>query len=150
MGPPPGRDTAVALRFALLSRRRWVVAGTAALVAAQLFWLFPLDQFFLELGPGGPAARAIELKAMNINSEFGGVGTDHAAIVATLAVPGSASGTAGRHFHVKMSATYLPWVRSTSSIHAAASAAEAPVASRYISAHVSRTCGAMYLPSPQT
>ncbi len=31
--------------------------------------------------------------------------------------------------HVKMSATYLPWVRSTSSIHASASALEAPVAS---------------------
>ncbi|MFF2243094.1 hypothetical protein ACFVTM_02785 [Arthrobacter sp. NPDC058130] len=35
----------------------------------------------------------------------------------------------GRRRHVKMSATYLPCVRSTSSIHASASGLEAPVAS---------------------
>ncbi|SDP16268.1 ROK family protein [Arthrobacter sp. ok909] len=45
-----------------------------------------------------------------------------------LRLPVWAAGAAAHH-QVKMSATYLPWVRSTSSIHVSASAREAPVAS---------------------
>lgn len=60
----------IALALALLSRRRWLQVLTGALMACQLFWLFPLDA-------GHPAwaedagGAAVELKAMNINSEFG-------------------------------------------------------------------------------
>lgn len=59
---------ALAVLCALLSRRVWAVLATAALLAVQLFWLFPLDhgRYIPEAG-----ARLLELKAMNINSKFG-------------------------------------------------------------------------------
>jgi endonuclease/exonuclease/phosphatase (EEP) superfamily protein YafD len=58
----------VAVLSALLSRRRRLLAGTAALLAVQLFWLLPLDS-----GRGAPAGGApgVELTVMTINSEFG-------------------------------------------------------------------------------
>jgi endonuclease/exonuclease/phosphatase (EEP) superfamily protein YafD len=63
----------VALLFAFLSRRIWAVVVTAALVAVQLFWLFPLEQFQLgrDQGLANAGAGTLQLKAMNINSEFG-------------------------------------------------------------------------------
>jgi endonuclease/exonuclease/phosphatase (EEP) superfamily protein YafD len=56
------------LLFALLGGRRWLVWLTAALVAVQLFWLFPLDHGRSISDAGVPTAQ---LTAMNINSEFG-------------------------------------------------------------------------------
>ncbi|UVJ37955.1 endonuclease/exonuclease/phosphatase family protein [Arthrobacter sp. CJ23] len=59
---------ALAVLFAVFSRRVWAALATAALLAVQLFWLFPLDhgRHVPEAG-----ARLLELKAMNINSKYG-------------------------------------------------------------------------------
>ena len=58
----------VALALSVIGRRAWLVWLTAALAAAQLFWLFPLDY-----GRGAPEAGGgtAPLTVMNINSEFG-------------------------------------------------------------------------------
>lgn len=61
---------AIALVFAFPGRRRWLQILTGALLACQLFWLFPFDG-------GRPAwadnadTAAVQVRAMNINSEFG-------------------------------------------------------------------------------
>ena len=59
---------AVGVACAALSRRAWLLATTASLLALQLFWLFPL-------GHARPAqaadTRRVELKVMNINAELG-------------------------------------------------------------------------------
>ncbi|MFI2562576.1 endonuclease/exonuclease/phosphatase family protein [Paenarthrobacter sp. NPDC018779] len=60
---------AVALVLAALGRRRLTVITTAALLAVQLFWLFPLDY-------GRPVAlkegtATVPLKVMSLNTEFG-------------------------------------------------------------------------------
>jgi endonuclease/exonuclease/phosphatase (EEP) superfamily protein YafD len=59
---------AVAVLSAWLSRRRWLLVGMAALLAVQLFWLFPLD--YGRGTPGGHAPSA-ELKVMTLNSGLG-------------------------------------------------------------------------------
>jgi hypothetical protein len=58
----------LALGLALAGRLAWVKAVAAVLLAAQLFWLFPLDADRFVPGPGG---STIALTAMNINSQFG-------------------------------------------------------------------------------
>ncbi|MEW9873988.1 endonuclease/exonuclease/phosphatase family protein [Arthrobacter sp. HS15c] len=60
---------AVAMVLALLGRSRWLQVSTAALLLCQVFWLFPFD-IAKPATASGPAAT-VELKAMNINSEFG-------------------------------------------------------------------------------
>jgi endonuclease/exonuclease/phosphatase (EEP) superfamily protein YafD len=60
--------------FAVLGRRVWLMVVTAALLAVQLFWLFPLEGLFsLDQGRDTPAdgARSVQLKVMNINAELG-------------------------------------------------------------------------------
>jgi len=59
----------VALVLALAGRRRWLQLTTAALLLCQLFWLFPLDA--ARPAAAADAAARVELKAMNINAEFG-------------------------------------------------------------------------------
>lgn len=59
---------AVALLLAFLGRSRWQQALAAALVLVQVFWLFPLDAARTAAAAGRPA---VQLKVMNINSEFG-------------------------------------------------------------------------------
>ncbi|MFK0038626.1 endonuclease/exonuclease/phosphatase family protein [Paenarthrobacter sp. NPDC090517] len=68
---------ALALMLALVGRRRWVIITTAALLAVQLFWLFPLDVGKPESLPAGTAK--VPLKVMSLNSEYGEA--DAAAIV---------------------------------------------------------------------
>jgi endonuclease/exonuclease/phosphatase family metal-dependent hydrolase len=69
---------ALAAVLALLGRRPWVITTTAVLLAAQLFWLFPLDWLF----PGDSArpmmtpADSVALKAMSFNSEYGQADAD--------------------------------------------------------------------------
>jgi endonuclease/exonuclease/phosphatase (EEP) superfamily protein YafD len=58
----------VALGLALAGGRVWVKAAAAVLLAAQLFWLFPLDA---GRSIPGQSDSATSLTAMNINSEFG-------------------------------------------------------------------------------
>lgn len=60
--------SALAVLFAVFSRQVWIALATAALLAVQLFWLFPLDH-----GRHIPedGTRLLGLKAMNINSEYG-------------------------------------------------------------------------------
>jgi endonuclease/exonuclease/phosphatase (EEP) superfamily protein YafD len=58
----------LALGLALAGRRVWVNAAAVVLLAAQLFWLFPLDA---GRSLPGQSAAATSLTAMNINSEFG-------------------------------------------------------------------------------
>jgi endonuclease/exonuclease/phosphatase family metal-dependent hydrolase len=61
---------AAALVLAILGRRRWLQVSTAALLVCQAFWLFPFDA--ARPAAADPAAEAtLEIKAMNINSEFG-------------------------------------------------------------------------------
>ncbi|WP_091467969.1 endonuclease/exonuclease/phosphatase family protein [Paenarthrobacter nitroguajacolicus] len=60
---------ALALVLALVGRRRWVIITTAALLAAQLFWLFPLDAGKPDSLPAGTAT--IPLRVMSLNSEYG-------------------------------------------------------------------------------
>lgn len=60
---------AVALVLALLGRSRWLQVSTAALLLCQVFWLFPLD--VARPATASDPAATVELKAMNINSEFG-------------------------------------------------------------------------------
>ncbi|MFJ5957096.1 endonuclease/exonuclease/phosphatase family protein [Paenarthrobacter sp. NPDC092416] len=70
---------ALALVLALLGRRVWAMITTAALLGAQLFWLFPLDygRPVMPSGSGQPAA--VTVSAMSVNSEYGEA--DAAAIV---------------------------------------------------------------------
>jgi endonuclease/exonuclease/phosphatase (EEP) superfamily protein YafD len=58
----------VALGLALAGGQVWVKAAAAVLLAAQLFWLFPLDA---GRSIPGQSDSATSLTAMNINSEFG-------------------------------------------------------------------------------
>lgn len=58
----------LALGLALAGGRVWVKAAAAVLLAAQVFWLFPLDA---GRSMPGQSASAASLTAMNINSEFG-------------------------------------------------------------------------------
>ncbi|WP_427131013.1 endonuclease/exonuclease/phosphatase family protein [Pseudarthrobacter sp. S9] len=58
----------LALVLAVPSRRVWAVVGTAALLAVQLYWLFPQDY---GRGTPDPGARLAELKVMSINAELG-------------------------------------------------------------------------------
>ncbi|MDI2033139.1 endonuclease/exonuclease/phosphatase family protein [Paenarthrobacter nitroguajacolicus] len=60
---------AMALLLALIGRRLWVIITTAALLAAQLFWLFPLDAGKPEVLPAGTAT--VSLKVMSLNTQFG-------------------------------------------------------------------------------
>jgi endonuclease/exonuclease/phosphatase (EEP) superfamily protein YafD len=57
-----------ALLLAFVGQRRWQQVLTAALLVCQAFWLFPLDA--ARPAEASEDAR-VELKAMNINSEFG-------------------------------------------------------------------------------
>ena len=59
---------AVAMLLAFLGRSRWQQALTACLLVCQAFWLFPFDA---GLPAAETAGATVELKAMNINSEFG-------------------------------------------------------------------------------
>lgn len=61
--------SAISLVLALVGRRRWVIITTAALLAVQLFWLFPLDVERPEALPSGTAT--VPLKVMSLNSEYG-------------------------------------------------------------------------------
>jgi endonuclease/exonuclease/phosphatase (EEP) superfamily protein YafD len=61
---------AVALILAILSRSRWLQVSTAALLLCQAFWLFPFDAA-RPAAADSAAEATVELKAMNINSEFG-------------------------------------------------------------------------------
>lgn len=61
--------SAISLVLALVGRRRWVIITTAALLAVQLFWLFPLDVGKPEVLTAGTAT--VPLKAMSLNSEYG-------------------------------------------------------------------------------
>ena len=54
-----------------------MIATTASLLGAQLFWLFPLDGGRYTPSDG---VRLLELKAMSINSEFGGADPDELAL----------------------------------------------------------------------
>lgn len=60
---------AIALLFAGVGRRIWVVIATTVLLVAQLFWLFPLDAG----KPVGPPAgtATIPVKVMSLNTEYG-------------------------------------------------------------------------------
>ncbi|MGF6831906.1 endonuclease/exonuclease/phosphatase (EEP) superfamily protein YafD [Paenarthrobacter sp. TE4293] len=60
---------ALATILAALGRRLWVMIPTAALLALQLFWLFPLDNGKPEALPAGTATAS--LKVMSLNSEYG-------------------------------------------------------------------------------
>ncbi|MFE4195236.1 endonuclease/exonuclease/phosphatase family protein [Paenarthrobacter sp. NPDC056912] len=60
---------ALAFLLALLGRRLWVVITTAALLAVQLLWLFPLDSGQAEALPAGTGV--VSLKVMSLNSEYG-------------------------------------------------------------------------------
>lgn len=62
-----------ALALALLSRRVLAMAAAAAVLAAQLFWLWPPDAGRADAGGSSPgtAGPAVPLTAMNINSRFG-------------------------------------------------------------------------------
>jgi endonuclease/exonuclease/phosphatase (EEP) superfamily protein YafD len=65
---------AVAVVLAMLGRSRRLLLSTVALLACQVFWLFPFDASRPASAPEGNAtgsAATVELKAMNINSEFG-------------------------------------------------------------------------------
>jgi endonuclease/exonuclease/phosphatase family metal-dependent hydrolase len=59
---------AAAMLLAFLGRSRWQQALTAALLVCQAFWLFPFD---IGRAAAETAGATVELKAMNINSEFG-------------------------------------------------------------------------------
>ena len=65
---------AAAVVLALLGRSRWLLLSAVALLGCQVFWLFPLDAArpaaASEADAAGPVAT-VELKAMNINAEFG-------------------------------------------------------------------------------
>jgi hypothetical protein len=61
---------AVALILAILGRSRWLQVSTAALLVCQAFWLFPFDAA-RPAAADSAAEATVELKAMNINSEFG-------------------------------------------------------------------------------
>lgn len=60
--------SALAMVLALVGRRLWVIITTAALLALQLFWLFPLD-VGRETVPAGTAT--VSLKVMSLNTEYG-------------------------------------------------------------------------------
>jgi endonuclease/exonuclease/phosphatase family metal-dependent hydrolase len=65
---------AVALVVALVGRRLWVIITTAALLAVQLFWLFPLDAGKPEAVPAGTPVASV--KVMSLNSEYGEADAD--------------------------------------------------------------------------
>ncbi|MDO6143807.1 endonuclease/exonuclease/phosphatase family protein [Paenarthrobacter aurescens] len=71
---------ALALVLAVLGRRLWVIITAAALLAVQLFWLFPLDAGKPETLPAGTAT--VSVKVMSLNSEYGEA--DAAAIVSMV------------------------------------------------------------------
>lgn len=57
-----------AVLFAFLGRSRWQQALAVVLALIHVFWLFPLDHARPAAAAAGPA---VQLKVMNINSEFG-------------------------------------------------------------------------------
>lgn len=61
--------SALAMVLALVGRRLWVFITTAALLALQLFWLFPLDTGRPEAVPAGSAT--VSVKVMSLNTEYG-------------------------------------------------------------------------------
>lgn len=60
---------AAALLLAFLGRSRWQQALAVVLVLIHVFWLFPLDT--ARPAAAAAAGPAVQLKVMNINSEFG-------------------------------------------------------------------------------
>ncbi|WP_422757031.1 endonuclease/exonuclease/phosphatase family protein [Paenarthrobacter sp. C1] len=60
---------AVALLFAVVGRRIWVIITTTALLAVQLFWLFPLDAGKPMELPAGTVT--VPVKVMSLNTEYG-------------------------------------------------------------------------------
>ena len=60
---------ALACALAVLGRSRWLQCAAAVLLLCQLFWLFPLDAARPAAAP--QAAATVELRAMNLNAEFG-------------------------------------------------------------------------------
>ncbi|BCW48741.1 endonuclease [Arthrobacter sp. StoSoilB13] len=61
--------SALAMVLAVVGRRLWVLITTAALLALQLFWLFPLDTGRAEAVPAGTAT--VSVKVMSLNTEYG-------------------------------------------------------------------------------
>lgn len=59
----------LAMVLALVGRQLWVLITTAALLALQLFWLFPLDTGRAEAVPAGTAT--VSVKVMSLNTEYG-------------------------------------------------------------------------------
>jgi endonuclease/exonuclease/phosphatase family metal-dependent hydrolase len=59
----------VAMVLAVAGRRLWVIITTAALLAVQLFWLFPLDAGRHQTLPAGTAT--VSVKVMSLNTEYG-------------------------------------------------------------------------------
>lgn len=58
----------------LLSRRRWLAPATTALLAVQLFWLFPQERFLFPAhsqDPPDQGVALVELKVMSINAKLG-------------------------------------------------------------------------------
>ncbi|MFJ4286498.1 endonuclease/exonuclease/phosphatase family protein [Paenarthrobacter nicotinovorans] len=60
---------ALALVLGVVGHRVWVIITTAALMAAQLFWLFPFDAGKPERLPDG--TPTVSVKVMSLNTEFG-------------------------------------------------------------------------------
>jgi endonuclease/exonuclease/phosphatase (EEP) superfamily protein YafD len=60
---------AVACALAVPGRSRWLQGAAAVLLLCQLFWLFPLDA--ARPAAAARAAATVELRAMNLNAEFG-------------------------------------------------------------------------------
>lgn len=60
---------AVVLILALAGRSRWLQCVAGVLLVCQVLWLFPFDA--ARPAAASDAAATVELKAMNINSEFG-------------------------------------------------------------------------------
>ncbi|MDQ0768845.1 endonuclease/exonuclease/phosphatase family metal-dependent hydrolase [Pseudarthrobacter defluvii] len=67
---------AAALLVSFLGRRRWQQVAAAALLACQVFWLFPID---IREPAAEAAGGRVSLVAMSINAELGGA--DAAGIV---------------------------------------------------------------------
>ncbi|KUM39090.1 endonuclease/exonuclease/phosphatase family protein [Arthrobacter sp. EpRS71] len=74
----------VALVLAVAGRRLWVIITAAALLALQLFWLFPLDAGKEQELPAGTAS--VPVKVMSLNSEYGEA--DAAAVVTLVRANG--------------------------------------------------------------
>ncbi|WP_159702830.1 endonuclease/exonuclease/phosphatase family protein [Arthrobacter sp. 18067] len=60
---------ALAVILAALGRRLWAIITTAALLAVQLYWLFPLDTGHVQ--PLPPGTASVSVKVMSLNTEYG-------------------------------------------------------------------------------